>query len=319
MGYRYGPVVVGVDGSADSVGALRWAADEACQKGRELLAVHARDPATPSDGGADIAGQAAEEALRWRPGVCATGVTDSDAPAEVLRRHTQRARLVVVGSHGSGGNLAEPLGSVSDALCRQAHCPVLIVHEARRWADPFAVLPHVGPVVVGFDGSDAARRALRLAFEEAAGRSRRLVVIQVWKHPQMWMPGEHRDQHPDGPHCTDLTSDETAVHEALVSAAEPWHAQFPLVDMELRSEPGDPAEALIVASQWAMLMVLGTRCSTDAVQPTNPSVKRRVLRTMACPALIAHDVAAYTGASSAGLGLCADLPGPPVAADGGGH
>lgn len=296
MGYRYGPVVVGVDGSADSLGALRWAADEACRNTRELIAVHALDPAVqPGDrppGSSDIAEQAAEEAFRWRPGVCATGVTESGTPAEVLRRHSQQSRLLVLASHGSGSNVAEPLGSVSDALCAQAECPILIVHAARRWADPFAVLPRAGPVVVGFDGSDSARRALRLAFEEAAGRSRRLVVIQVWHHPQLWGPGEHHDQHPGQHHGPDLTVDESAVHEALVAAAEPWHVKFPLVDMELRSEPGDPVEALTVASQWAMLMVLGTRCPTDAIQPPNPSVMRRVLRAMACPALIAHGTAA---------------------------
>lgn len=293
MGYRYGPVVVGVDGSEDSVGALRWAADEACRNCRELLAVHVLDPAVRwdgHDGDPGIAARAAEEAYRWRPGVCATGVTERGAPAEVLRGHTEQSRLVVVGSHGTGRNLAAPLGSVCDALCATAHCPVLVVHAARRWADPSAVLPDGGPVVVGFDGSDSARRALRLAFEEAAARSRRIVVIQVWQHPQLWRPGEW---HPDRHHGPDLTVDESAVHEALVAAAAPWHAKFPLVEMELRSEPGDPVEALTVASQWAMLMVLGTRCPTDAVQPPNPSVMHRVLRAMACPALIAHGTTAY--------------------------
>jgi len=292
MGYRYGPVVVGVDGSADSVGALRWAVDEACQHNRELLAVHALDPAVPPpdlppDNG-DVASQAASEALRWRPGVCASGVTESGAPAEVLRRYSQQARLVVLASHGRGSNMAEPLGSVCDALCVQADCPVLVVHAARRWADPFAVLPRDGPVVVGFDGSDSASRALRIAFEEASWRSRRLVVIQVWQHPQLRLPGQHQGPQQGHHRGPDLTADESAVHQALVAAAEPWRACFPLVDTELRSEPGDPVEALSVASQWAMLMVHGTRCPTDAIQPSNPSVMHRVLRTMTCPALIAH-------------------------------
>ncbi|MDG6110122.1 universal stress protein [Dactylosporangium aurantiacum] len=316
MGYQYGPVVVGVDGSPDSVGALRWAADEACRNCRELLAVHVLDPALQwdeRDGDPGIAARAAEEAFRWRPGVCATGVTERGVPAEVLRQHTEESRLVVVGGHGTGRNTAQPLGSVADGLSAAAQCPVLVVHAAQRWADPSAVLPDGGPVVVGFDGSDSARRALRLAFEEAAARSRRIVVVQVWQHPQLWRPGEHhegpehRDQADDQAddqsgrqaeyqfqhHCRDLTADESAVHEALVAAAEPWHAKFPLVNMELRSEPGDPVEALTVASQWAMLMVLGTRCPTDAVQPPNPSVMQRVLRGMACPALIAHGTTAF--------------------------
>ncbi|MET7423670.1 universal stress protein [Dactylosporangium sp. NPDC005555] len=290
MGYQYGPVVVGVDGSAESIGALRWAADEACQHTRELLAVHAFDPALPTGDApaerADIAVRAANEAVRWRPGVCATGVTETGAPADVLRRYAEHARLVVVASHGRDKNAAAPLGSVCAALCVRAECPVLVVHGAQRWADPFAVLPRTGPVVVGFDGSDSAHRALRLAFEEAANRSRRLVVIQAWQHPQLWLPGRHPG---DGQHHgPDLTADEAAVHEALMAAAEPWRARHPAVEMELRSEPGDPVEGLSTASQWAMLMVLGTRCPTDAVQPPKPSVMHRVLRAIVCPALIAH-------------------------------
>ncbi|MGI5175814.1 universal stress protein [Dactylosporangium sp. CA-152071] len=290
MGYRYGPVVAGVDGSADSLGALRWAADEACRHNRELLVVHAIDPALRAGdvppGSADIAVRAADEALRWRPGVCAAGVTEVGAPVEVLRSHTRQARLLVVASHGGGNNMADPLGSVCDQLCLGAECPVLAVHAARRWADPFTVLPQTGPVVAGFDGSDPARRALRLAFEEAADRGQRLVVIQVWQHPELWLHGRH---HGEGRHhgpC--LSSDESAVHEALVAAAEPWRARHPLVEMELRSEPGDPVEALTLASQWAMLMVFGTRSPADPDQPPSPSVMHRVLRDMACPALIAH-------------------------------
>ena len=290
MGYRFGPVVVGVDGSADSVGALRWAADEACRNNRELIVVHAIDPAVPADdvppGSADLAARAADEAVRWRPGVCATGVTATGSPAEVLRRYTRQARLVVVASHGCGNNMARPLGSVCDDLCLDAECPVLAVHAARRWADPFTVLPQEGPVVAGFDGSESAGRALRLAFEEAAGRGQRLVVLQVWQHPELWLHGRHHEE--GRHHGPDLSSDESAVHEALVAAAEPWRARHPLVEMELRSEPGDPVEALVLASQWATLMVLGTSCRADPFEPPSHSVLHRVLRGMACPALIAH-------------------------------
>lgn len=35
------PIVAGVDGSACSLGALRWAADEAFRQGRALRVVHA--------------------------------------------------------------------------------------------------------------------------------------------------------------------------------------------------------------------------------------------------------------------------------------
>jgi nucleotide-binding universal stress UspA family protein len=288
MAYQYGPVVAGVDGSAHSIGALRWAADEAHRLNRMLLVVHAR-AGEDVPGGKDIAAQAAAEARRWRIGVASTHRTEPGPPVAVLRRHATLARLLVVGCHGADAApeqptqapaAGKPVGSVSEALGVWADCPVLVVHGAQRWAAHDAVLPRDGPVVAGYDGSDSARRALRLAFEEASGRGGRLVLMQAWAHPDLWHPGR--------PHGADLTADQTAVDEALRAAAAPWCARYPLVTVEVRHEPRDPVEALTVASQWATLMVLGTRCPADPQQPPSPSVMRQVLAHAACPVLVAH-------------------------------
>ncbi|WP_344407227.1 universal stress protein [Dactylosporangium fulvum] len=281
MAYRFGPVVVGVDGSEHSVGALRWAAEQAHQYTRTLIALSVL-PESPSpppgpSRDRDVAAEAAAEARRWRVGVAAVGTTEVGRPVAVLRRHARDARLLVVASRGTGGRA---LGSVTEALGVRADCPVLIVHDAQRWAAPDAVLPRKGPVVVGYDGSASARRALRVAFEEAAGRGSRLVVVRAWHHPDLWRPGRSR--------CCDLTSDEAAVRGGLHEAAAPWRARFPHVDVEVRGERGQAAEALTVVSQWAALMVLGTRCPDDTEQPANPSVMRRVLERAACPVLVAH-------------------------------
>ncbi len=149
-------------------------------------------------------------------------------------------------------------------------------------SDASAAFPPRDPVMVGFDGSDPDRRALRLGFEEAASRCSRLVVVQIWQHPDLWRPEQRR-------HCPDLAAEMATVDEALRAAAGPWHRRYPSVEVELRSEPGDPADALILASQWAMLMVLGPRRVTGPARPADPPVMPRVLRQMACPALIAHD------------------------------
>jgi nucleotide-binding universal stress UspA family protein len=290
MGYRYGPVVLygpvvggGVDSSADSIGALHWATDEARRHSRELHAVHVLRPAAPpGETSFGIASSAAAEAGRWLPGVCATAVTDTGDTVEVLRRHSHTARLVVVCSHGTGRVDGKPVGAVAEALCFEAYCPVLIVQAGGRWADAFSVLPRAGPVLVGFDGSDPARRAPRLGFEQAASRRSRLVVIQVWQHPDMWRPGHHR-------HGLDLATEQAAIHAALRETAGALQARNPLVEVELRSEPGEPADTLSLASQWAMLLVLGAGRNGDPVSPADPSVLHQVLRHVACPALIAHD------------------------------
>ncbi|GAA3455213.1 universal stress protein [Dactylosporangium matsuzakiense] len=284
MTYRYGPVVCGVDGSPASLGALRWAADEACRCTRMLLVVTVL---AGDDADGDIAARAAAEAGRWRVGTAVTAETHRGEPAEVLRSLAGGARLVVVGGRGSGPADERPMGSVSQALGARADAPVLIVHAAERWAAPDATLPRTAPVVTGFDGSDSGHRALRLAFEEAAARGVRLAVIQAWPHPHLWHPGSARGG--------DLGPQQHAVREALARATARWRADFPMVDVEVRSEPGEAVHALVVASQWAGLLVVGTRCPGDHVPPAGASVAQRVLEYAACPVLIAHgQVAAAT-------------------------
>jgi hypothetical protein len=91
MAYQYGPVVAGVDGSAHSIGALRWAADEAHRLNRMLLVVHAQaeDDVHRAE---DVAAQAADEARRWRVGVASTDRTERGTPTAVLRRQGRAPR-----------------------------------------------------------------------------------------------------------------------------------------------------------------------------------------------------------------------------------
>ncbi|GAA3452342.1 universal stress protein [Dactylosporangium matsuzakiense] len=296
MAYRYGPVVVGVDGSPDSIGALRWSADAACRWNRTLIVVTA--VSHDDDEGEAIAVRAAAEARRWRVGIETTGRVRRGEPIDVLRGYAEDARLVVVGGRGAGGGDGRALGTVSAALGARADAPVLIVHNGSRWAAADAAMPRHGPVVTGFDGSDSARRALRTAFEEAASRCGRLVILQAWPHPGLWRPGAQRG--------VDLRAEETAVHQALREAAAPWCREHPLLEVEVRGEPGDPVPALAAASQWASLLVVGTRCPVDRVQPTSPSVAAQVLQHAVCPVLVAHGpchaASQHSAAAAAGRG-----------------
>jgi len=48
-------------------------------------------------------------------------------PAKVLVEESRGSQLLVVGRHGAGGFLNQPIGSVSKACAAHAHCPVLLV------------------------------------------------------------------------------------------------------------------------------------------------------------------------------------------------
>ncbi|MFI0828056.1 universal stress protein [Streptomyces roseolus] len=138
-------VVVGVDGSASSQAALRWAAGQARLIGGTVEAVCAWD--TPSESGwagpATEPGFDLEEARRGsaeeirtvfgedRPVEVREMLVRGD-PSEVLVRASEGAELLVVGSRGRGGFARAMLGSVSQRCAQHAACPVVVVRPTGK-------------------------------------------------------------------------------------------------------------------------------------------------------------------------------------------
>jgi nucleotide-binding universal stress UspA family protein len=135
-----GRLVVGVDGSAPSLAALRWAAGVAAGTGWEIEAVCAWE--APITYGWDVG----IESIDWesdtrkaltaavdevfganRPAGLRTYVLHGD-PAHRLIEHAAGAQLLVVGNRGKGGFIGLLLGSVSTKCAAHSPCPVLIVH-----------------------------------------------------------------------------------------------------------------------------------------------------------------------------------------------
>lgn len=137
---RGGRVVVGVDGSASSSDALRWAATEARVRGAELDVVHAwRVPAMETSpwvaaytscNDMENAGRAVLDEALADPSlrdVSARGQLSHGGAGGALVERATSAGLVVVGSRGLG-RLGRPLlGSVSRQVLHHAPCPVVVV------------------------------------------------------------------------------------------------------------------------------------------------------------------------------------------------
>lgn len=130
-----GPIVVGVDGSAGSVAALRWAARTT---DGTIHAVHVMEypfgPEYAVEGlefhgheafGHEVVDRTVAEALGERPDVT-TGVTSGDA-RDVLTQvaTTLRASAIVVGVRGGSGLAG--LGSVATSVASHADVAVVVV------------------------------------------------------------------------------------------------------------------------------------------------------------------------------------------------
>ena len=173
-------ILVGVDGSTESIAAVKWATDRALRTGGRVhvLCTYALASysAAALDGGYAVlddealkrgAQQVVEEAVATAKERGLGKVTSSiepGVPAGVLVEMSREVALVVVGSRGGGSFADRLLGTVSSALPAHAKCPVVIVprHTSGKCFMP------IERVVVGVDGTEVPSSALRRAIDEAS-------------------------------------------------------------------------------------------------------------------------------------------------------
>lgn len=252
------PVVVGVDGSAAALDAVRVAVREAESRQRPLRVVHAfiwpltGAPLTPVPGAPVTAGlrnqaeqyvrEAVEQARKISPELRITGVVVDGAPTPVLVEEAQEAVLTVLGHRGLGGFAGLLLGSVTVQVAARAKGPVLVVRGEPR-AD--------GPVVVGVDGSPLSTAAVAFAFEEATRRDTPLLALHAWLFPTPVGPGDIL------PLVYDLDAVEGEEERSLAESLAGFAELYPQVQVRHRVVRGSAARVLVEASKGAQLVVVG--------------------------------------------------------------
>ena len=145
---RRGRIVVGVDGSAGSRAALRWAIRQAELTKACVDAVIAWQipaaaagfgmaPMLPNDSldyWEELAAKqlhgAIIDTVEPACGVSVTPTVRRGPAAEVLLDAAEGADLLAVGSRGHGGFAGMLLGSISQHCARHARCPVAIIRDA---------------------------------------------------------------------------------------------------------------------------------------------------------------------------------------------
>lgn len=146
-------IVVGVDGSAESAMALRWACREASLRGAEVHAVHAWEapchnmasyavPVTARaesdrvDGDFDVLWRSVlPEGAHRMPGVPVRTEVVAGLAARVLLERCADADMLVLGTAGDTPGTTRSAGPVIRACLRRAPCPVVVISAAQ---DPLA-------------------------------------------------------------------------------------------------------------------------------------------------------------------------------------
>lgn len=158
-----------------------------------------------------------------------------------------RATLIAVGSRGHDRAAGAGLGTVATAMLRDAPCSVLIAHGGSR-----DETGSDGEIVVGFDGSGGARRALAAGSALAERVSMKLRVIVATGDAQP--PGEG------------------------------WSREELGAEPAVSEDPRPAVDALVDASGAAALLIVGSRHLPGAT--TIASVSEQVARDASCPVLV---------------------------------
>lgn len=305
-----GPVVVGYDGSDGARRALAWAAAEAERRSAVLQVTVCTDwhPVSSPEAagvllaapdlevvGRELADDAVARLGADHPGLrVRTEVRAWAPPVPSLLAESERAQLVVLGSRGRGAFADLLLGSTSAQVAVHAHCPVVVVRppwpaSSAAGAAGAAQRGSTGGVVVGVDGSPAARAALAFAVATAAQRGAALRAVRVWQVPSLWGSGQHPAP---GAHVGDLERAEQALLDADVTAALDAAGSRPALDVSAVVVQGHPVDGLLQASRGADLLVVGSRGSGGFRGLLLGSVSRAVLHHARCPVAMVHSQSA---------------------------
>ena len=261
------PVVVGTDGSGESLHAVEWAAVEAARRSAPLrivsvMAVPAHisaaggSPVSLDDMMGSIYRQAldttAERAAAVAPGLTVGTELRTGSPGQVLADESAAASMLVVGAYGVGGYAQPGAGPETRHVTLHASCPIAVIR------DPGGV--EHGQMAVGVRNPDDAEAALRFAFEEAAFRKAHLTVVHA---------------------CDEHNPPAGHLAESLAS----WRSRFPQVAVSSQEMDGHPGRILTSYSGFMDLIVVGRHDGPNR-NLSHGSVMRALLNHAQAPIMI---------------------------------
>ncbi|MFH8680762.1 universal stress protein [Streptomyces lydicus] len=255
-----GSVVVGLDGTGNSVPAVRWGAEEAAARGLRLHLLHswvsqptntaiAQEGANKQRYGSEVLASAAAMARELHPGIAVSTEQVAEQAVDALVDRSGQAAMMVLGSRGHGAIAGFLLGSVSLHVLGRAECPVVTVREeeSAAYGRPEVV---VGVQEPGTQGESV----LEFAFAAADAHHRSVRAVRAWEATalagfEFIAPAEPPDE----------AEREAGEKAKLAGILAPWRAKFPGVDVVEHVRQGRIAQVLLRACSEASLLVVGRR------------------------------------------------------------
>jgi nucleotide-binding universal stress UspA family protein len=182
-------ILLATDGSQEAVLAARTAVDLVEKTGSELHVIHVHrvlpvpyayrgrytqpKPEPPSGEARALLNKQVREIENAGGKVAGTYLREGDPDTEIVAVGEEIGTgLIVMGSRGRGGMRRALMGSVSDAVVRHAHCPVMVVRGE----------PVVFPtkILLATDGSADAELAASIAADLAKSTGSELHIVAVF-------------------------------------------------------------------------------------------------------------------------------------------
>jgi nucleotide-binding universal stress UspA family protein len=283
MNVKHGRVVVGVDGTQNTLRAVRYAALAATAAGADLEVVHVvplRLPVGPvrpveppefEDLAQSIVQDAAVLARVTVPGLTVHTRLMHGPTVRALVAASSEADLVVMGAQHEGTLAHVWTGRVSIGVAARAACPSVVVPP--EWEPGH----ERGRVVVGFKHPDGSLQQLTDAFAEADRRGADLRIVHAWK-----LPSAYDDV--IGARIAE-ESYRTHTRETIEPLIADLREAHPGVHVMIEVQHAQPARALVDASHDADLVVL-TRPTAHQGVPHLGSTARAVLRWATAPVIV---------------------------------
>jgi len=277
-------VVVAVDGTEGSMGALRYGVAEAQARGCEVRFVHVAPRF-------DVSGSIMRDAKKQIEKTGLSLLAQAEQQAKALSDHVEVStqlrigsriqEILAAGSHAQLLVLGRPahtdtqrlvFGSTTGAVVGRSIVPTSVIPT--DWvADPTPAR-----VVVGLRWAEHTDELLQSAFNAAIANSASVDVVHAWK-----MPDPYIDKLQE-PHYA--TAWMAAGTEMVEEALAPWRVRYPDIPVNVNVVHDHPARALLVAAEGATLLLLLRRRASKLLGSHLGTTARVVLGSAPSPVTV---------------------------------